>query len=232
MRALVDDLLLLSQIESGQVSMEHKHVDLQPAAGAHDGALPVGDPRRGHRVAACTSSRSPTSTATSGGWSRCSRTCCRTPSGTRRAAASITVSARTLAGGHVSIGVHNTGSVIPKEDLPRVFERFFQVDRARARKGGSSGLGLSIVAEIVEAHGGTVRAISSEAGGTEFIVILPSTADVGRAQRPRPEIDEQPRRARSSAKRDGLNASRGALPNALTPNAYAPQPIPCPRCML
>ena len=70
----------------------------------------------------------------------------------------------------MSVGVHNTGSVIPQEDLPRVFERFFQVDRARARKGGSSGLGLSIVTEIVEAHGGTVRAVSSEERGTEFIV--------------------------------------------------------------
>jgi signal transduction histidine kinase len=64
--------------------------------------------------------------------------------------------------------------VIPKSDISRVFERFFQVDRARTRKGGSSGLGLSIVKEIVEAHGGTVRAISSAAAGTEFVVVLPN----------------------------------------------------------
>ena len=173
MRALVDDLMLLSQIESGQVSMQHAHVDL-PAlltrtverfqwvirdAGleAKVGIGPIadvhGDERRLEQV-----------------FSNLLQNAVRhTPRG-----GMITISARTLAGGHVSIGVHNTGSVIPKEDLPRVFERFFQVDRARTRKGGSSGLGLSIVTEIVEAHGGTVRAVSSEAGGTEFIVILPS----------------------------------------------------------
>ncbi len=173
MRGLVDDLMLLSQIESGQVSMQHAHVDLpalltrtverfqwairdagldakvsvEPIADVH------GDERRLEQV-----------------FSNLLQNAVRhTPRG-----GTITISARTLAGGHVSIGVHNTGSVIPKEDLPRVFERFFQVDRARTRKGGSSGLGLSIVTEIVEAHGGTVRAVSSEAGGTEFIVILPS----------------------------------------------------------
>ena len=118
------------------------------------------------------------------------------PCATRRAAASITVSARRLAGGHVSVGIHNTGSVIPQEDLPRVFERFFQVDRARARKGGSSGLGLSIVTEIVEAHGGTVRAVSSELAGTEFIVILPSeTPSDARNGRVTPADEAKPKRA-------------------------------------
>lgn len=173
MRALVDDLLLLSQIESGQVSMQHAHVDLpalltrtverfqwavrdagiesrvsiEPIAEVH------GDERRLEQVFSNLLQNAVRHTPHNG---------------------TITISARTLPGGHVSVGVHNTGSVIPKEDLPRVFERFFQVDRARARKGGSSGLGLSIVSEIVEAHGGTVRAVSSETGGTEFIVILPS----------------------------------------------------------
>jgi signal transduction histidine kinase len=175
MRVLVDDLLLLSQIDSGQVLMEHSHVEL-PAllertierfqwsirdAGieshVHIDRVPAvhGDARRLEQV-----------------FSNLLQNAVRhTPRG-----GVITVSARSLAGGHVSIGVHNTGSVIPQEDLPRVFERFFQVDRARARRGGSSGLGLSIVTEIVEAHGGTVRAVSSQTGGTEFIVILPSEA--------------------------------------------------------
>ncbi|MGH7634037.1 MAG: sensor histidine kinase, partial [Gemmatimonadaceae bacterium] len=96
----------------------------------------------------------------------------------------ITVNAVMLRNGQISVGVHNTGSVIPKDDLPRVFERFFQVDRARTRKGGSSGLGLSIVAEIVEAHDGKVRVISDAERGTEFIVTLPSaletTTETGR----------------------------------------------------
>ena len=112
------------------------------------------------------------------------------------------------------------GFAIPKEDLPRVFERFFQVDRARARKGGSSGLGLSIVAEIVEAHGGTVRAISSDTGGTEFLVScrtrLTSEVRNGRVT----EIDDQRPEARhapgATETRRGPHAGRDAT---LTPRA-------------
>ncbi len=107
----------------------------------------------------------------------------------------ITITAATVADGNVRVGVHNTGSVIPAEDLPRVFERFFQVDRARARKGGSSGLGLSIVSEIVEAHGGSVHAQSSEGSGTEFVVTLPNPfRSDARFGRPSAQ-DEKPRRS-------------------------------------
>ena len=98
--------------------------------------------------------------------------------------------------------MHNTGSVIPAEDLPRVFERFFQVDRARARKGGSSGLGLAIVREIVEAHGGFVRAESDDDIGTSFIVTLPDPGPLerrnGRASTPQPRSG---RRARPAAEK-------------------------------
>jgi signal transduction histidine kinase len=173
MRGLVDDLLLLSQIESGQVSMEHKRVDLEVLlqhsmerfqfairdAGIQSGIyverLPgiIGDSRRLEQV-----------------FSNLLQNAVRhTPPG-----GLIAISAKALVGGHVSISIHNTGSYIPPEDLTRVFERFFQVDRARTRKGGSSGLGLSIVKEIVEAHAGTVSAVSSEERGTEFIIVLPN----------------------------------------------------------
>ena len=53
--------------------------------------------------------------------------------------------------------MHNTGSVIPPEALPHIFERFFQVDPAGARADGNTGLGLAITKEIVEAHGGDVE---------------------------------------------------------------------------
>jgi signal transduction histidine kinase len=71
----------------------------------------------------------------------------------------------------VVIAVHNTGSTIPPEDLPRVFERFYQLDKARS--GGSSGLGLAIIHEIVAAHGGRCWAESSPEYGTTFFVQLP-----------------------------------------------------------
>ncbi len=67
----------------------------------------------------------------------------------------------------------DNGSGIPPEDLPRVFERFYQVDKSRQRQ-DSLGLGLFIVKQIVEAHGGTVRAESVVGLGTRFVVTLPA----------------------------------------------------------
>ncbi len=82
--------------------------------------------------------------------------------------------AATAANGSVALSVHNTGSLIPPAALPRIFDRFFQVDPARAQVDGSTGLGLAITREIVEAHGGTVVATSSEADGTRFVISLPA----------------------------------------------------------
>jgi two-component system, OmpR family, phosphate regulon sensor histidine kinase PhoR len=69
--------------------------------------------------------------------------------------------------------VVDTGEGIPAGELPRVFERFYRVDKARARKTGGTGLGLAIVRHVAEAHGGTV-AVESELGrGSTFTVTLP-----------------------------------------------------------
>jgi two-component system phosphate regulon sensor histidine kinase PhoR len=69
--------------------------------------------------------------------------------------------------------VADTGEGIPASELPRVFERFYRVDKARARQTGGTGLGLAIVRHVAEAHGGTVRADSELARGTTFTVTLP-----------------------------------------------------------
>jgi two-component system phosphate regulon sensor histidine kinase PhoR len=69
--------------------------------------------------------------------------------------------------------VADTGEGIPAAELPRVFERFYRVDKARARQTGGTGLGLAIVRHVAEAHGGTVRADSELARGTTFTVTLP-----------------------------------------------------------
>jgi two-component system sensor histidine kinase ResE len=69
--------------------------------------------------------------------------------------------------------VHNTGSFIPPGDQPRVFERFYQLDKARSTSGSGSGLGLAIAQEIIQAHGGWIHVQSSRAGGTEFAILLP-----------------------------------------------------------
>lgn len=74
-----------------------------------------------------------------------------------------------------TLSVRDQGEGIPPEMLPHVFERFFRVDKARSRADGSTGLGLSIVKAIVEAHGGTLSATSTPGEGSEFIVRLPLT---------------------------------------------------------
>jgi heavy metal sensor kinase len=90
----------------------------------------------------------------------------------------------TLPGGQVTLGlsreegwaavtVMDTGPGIPAEDLPRLFDRFYRVDKSRARPQGGTGLGLSIARWIAEAHGGSI-AVQSEVGkGSVFTVRLP-----------------------------------------------------------
>jgi len=69
--------------------------------------------------------------------------------------------------------VEDTGIGIKREELPRVFERFYRVDRARSRETGGTGLGLSIVRHIVDLHGGTVEVRSAEGEGSTFTIRLP-----------------------------------------------------------
>jgi signal transduction histidine kinase len=76
----------------------------------------------------------------------------------------------------VSVMVHNTGSYIPPEDLPHIFDRFYRVDKSRSRQVAGSGLGLAIAREVVERHRGTIRAESDPVAGTSFVVTLPAAA--------------------------------------------------------
>jgi signal transduction histidine kinase/arylsulfatase A-like enzyme len=111
--------------------------------------------------------------------------------------------AHTPAGGRVSVrvsavgdqaivAVEDTGVGIGPADLEQVFERFYRADRARSRKAGGTGLGLTIARELVRAHGGTIRAESEVGAGTRFLIALPIAAEPPPAERPAVEPVEAP----------------------------------------
>ncbi|MBS3973613.1 MAG: GHKL domain-containing protein [Actinobacteria bacterium] len=74
---------------------------------------------------------------------------------------------------NVRISFIDSGIGIPQEDIPRIFERFYRVDRARSRATGSTGLGLSLVRNVVERSKGSLEVISELGKGSTFVVILP-----------------------------------------------------------
>ena len=76
-------------------------------------------------------------------------------------------------GDQVVLTVEDNGAGIPEEDLPRIFERFYRVDKARSRAAGGTGLGLAIVRDTVEKRGGTVEAANRPGGGAVFTVRWP-----------------------------------------------------------
>lgn len=200
MTALVSDLLLLARLDSGR-PLDREAVDLSrlvvdAVSDAHVAApthrfqlnLPdepvttVGDPARLHQVLA----------------NLLANARAHTPSGTAvtaRLTPQVLPAARGVAGSSgmpaplgccAVLQVIDDGPGIPPDLLPRVFERFARGDSSRSRAAGSTGLGLSIVTAVVEAHGGRVD-VASRPGQTVFTVILPMAAADGPRHRTEPE---------------------------------------------
>ena len=171
---LVDDLLDVSRIVSGKLELEASNVDLAAiveaaidsvrptllAKGlevrlsmAHEGATVLGDARRLQQVV----------------WNLLTNAIKFTAPGGRI----DLVVARS--GRVVRLAVRDNGVGIPPDVLPYVFERFKQADGSATRRHGGLGLGLSIVRHVVEAHGGSVQALSAgEGAGAEIVVELPA----------------------------------------------------------
>ena len=83
-------------------------------------------------------------------------------------------------GGKVVIMVEDTGVGIPEEDIDKVFDRFYRVDKARSRAAGGTGLGLSIVQDTARRHGGDVTVQRRTPEGSRFVVSFPLCGEGGR----------------------------------------------------
>ncbi len=100
----------------------------------------------------------------------------------------VTVSAKPAGGDLTELSVTDQGPGIPPEATERIFERFYRVDRARSREQGGTGLGLSIVKHIIQSHGGEVWARNGNGsdGGASFYLTLPAESEPGPAQKSLP----------------------------------------------
>jgi two-component system sensor histidine kinase VicK len=88
----------------------------------------------------------------------------------------IALSSKTYSG-ELCVAVADEGPGIPEADLPHIFERFYRVDKTRARKQGGTGLGLPIAKTIIDAHGGRIEAESRVGDGTKMLIYLPLSAE-------------------------------------------------------
>jgi signal transduction histidine kinase len=185
MRRLVEDLLYLSQLESGQLRMEMGIVDVPDLlrAAAERVAWQLEDREVHFRV-----NVAPELATIRGDERRLEQVLANLLDNAARhtpAGGTVTLEGERR-GGFVLLSVHNTGSYIPPDVLPRVFERFYRADPHRTRDGRHGGLGLSIAAEIVAAHGGRIDAASHPQAGTTFRVLLPAPAEAGEPETPKP----------------------------------------------
>ncbi|MBK8987995.1 MAG: HAMP domain-containing protein [Chloroflexi bacterium] len=174
MQRLVSQLLDLARIESGQLKLALEPVDLRQVLAEVQDNLAWRAQEQGIYLTDELQSTPPIG----GDYDRLMQlftnlvdnALAHTPAGGR-----VHVSLKPHGETAVDVLVQDTGSGIAAEDLPRIFERFYQVDKSRARGNGrrGSGLGLAIVRELVEAHQGTIRPYSQVGQGTAFLVRLP-----------------------------------------------------------
>ena len=171
MQRLVDDLLDLSRIESGGWQPEPRTVNVEGAAREAWTAFAERAASRGVAFETATNSSS-VNTDPEALRQIFTNLYDNALRHTQRGG-KIRVVAQSV-GGDTVVRVSDTGSGIPAEHLPRIFERFYRVDPGRSRKEGGTGLGLAIVKHLVEAHGGRVEAESELGRGTAIVLHFPA----------------------------------------------------------
>ena len=173
MRGLVDDLLYLTQVDAGEFSIQPEEMSTSELLQATQERFQ----RRAQQAGIDLRVLSQSPQRFSGDGRRLEQALANiVDNAVRHTPSGGSVTLRSFAeNGHINLSVHNTGSVIPPEAMPHIFDRFFQADPAGARADANTGLGLAITREIVEAHGGDVTASSSEEAGTEFLISLPAS---------------------------------------------------------
>ncbi len=172
---ILEDLLELSKIESGRVSFKEDPLDLRSLIERTLSMIkPLAD-KKGHRLVSRLDDRLPPIAGDEGRLAQVLTNLLDNAVKYTPGQGTITVTARSLPDQTVEFAVTDTGLGIPEQDRPRVFERFYRVDKARSRELGGTGLGLAIVKHIVEGHGGQVWVEAHPPQGSRFVVRLPVT---------------------------------------------------------
>jgi two-component system phosphate regulon sensor histidine kinase PhoR len=179
---LTDDLLTLSDLELGRTPLRLAPMDLEPAV---EDVTQILVERAARSDVQLTADVDPATPPVLADGDRLRQVLINlidnaikfTPAGGR-----VTVRAAAAAqAGAVEIAVEDSGIGIPAQDLSRLTERFFRVDKARSRALGGTGLGLAIVKHLIQAHGGTLDITSTIGHGTTVLVRLPAAAVPARA---------------------------------------------------
>jgi signal transduction histidine kinase len=171
MERLVMDLLRLARLDAGQETLEVVSCDVRSLVhGVVADLLPLADARR-QRIETAIAANAASLDGDPGKLHDALRNLVANaityaPEGT-----TVRVDAARV-GLRIEIAVSDEGPGLPEEDRTRVFERFYRVDKSRARDPGGTGLGLAIVKHLVELHGGTVRAENRAGVGARFTVSL------------------------------------------------------------
>jgi len=170
LQALLDDLLTLSRLERPGAAPERQPVDLSAIARRTAETLAAAAAERQVKVEV--RGKAPVLSADAEGMERMVTNLVDNAVKYNRPGGTVTVELSGTADQAI-VEVRDTGIGIPSESLPRIFERFYRVDKGRSRDEGGTGLGLAIVKHVAQLHGGRVEVVSELGRGTRFRVFLP-----------------------------------------------------------